>query len=168
MAEKAKKLGFEPKIYSLKLGGEAKNAPSKLIGALYRNRAMLAGGETTVTLKNQKSKIKNQNYKSKLKIGKGGRNMEAVLGVLVLTKNSKLKTKNLVIISIASDGRDNTEAAGAIGDVLTFKKAQKLKLNPREFLDNHDSFHFFAKTGDLIYTIKRNFNVADLMVVLKK
>jgi glycerate-2-kinase len=172
MAEKAKKLGFEPKIYSLKLGGEAKNTPSKLIGALYRNRAVLAGGETTVTLKNQKSKIKNQNYKSKLKIGKGGRNMEAVLGAIASLKiknhpaYSGTKIKNLAILSFASDGRDNTEAAGAIGDILTLKKAQKLKLNPREFLAHHNSFHFFDKTGDLIYAERKTFNIADLMLVL--
>jgi glycerate-2-kinase len=162
MAEKAKKLGFEPKIYSLKLGGEAKNTPSKLIGALYRNRAVLAGGETTVALRKQESGI--MNYE----LGKGGRNMEAVLGAIasLKIKNQKSKIKNLAILSFASDGRDNTEAAGAIGDILTLKKAQKLELNPREFLAYHDSFHFFDKTGDLIYAEQRTFNVADLMLVL--
>ena len=55
-------------------------------------------------------------------------------------------------MSVASDGRDNTEAAGAIGDILTIKKAKNLNIDSREFLDKNDSFNFFKKTGDLIFT----------------
>ena len=72
MAEKARELGFKSKIYSLKLHGEAKNALLPLFTALpYREvpKVILAGGETTVNLKGRPK-------------GKGGRNMEAVLGVL--------------------------------------------------------------------------------------
>ncbi len=165
MARKAKKLGFESKIYSLKLKGEARKALIGLTLSVCPGEAAMAGGETTVTLK--KSKIKNQKSKLQIKnqkLGKGGRNMEAVLSIIT----NNLITNNLIILSIASDGRDNTEAAGAIGDILTLKKAQKLKLNPREFLNNHNSFNFFKKTGDLIFTKKNSFNVADLMLVLSE
>ncbi len=153
MAEKAKKLGLKPKIYSLKLKGEAKNALIGLTISARSNEAVIAGGETTVTLRQAQ--------------GKGGRNMEAVLGTLTkLIQNSKFRIQNYVLLSVASDGRDNTEAAGAIGDILTLKKAKKSGLNPQKFLNNHNSFHFFAKTGDLIYADKKSFNVADLMLVL--
>ena len=90
------------------------------------------------------------------KSGKGGRNQEAVLGAI----------SNLIVISFASDGHDNTEAAGAIGDNLTLEKAKKLKLNPQKYLNNHNSFNFFKKIGDLIYAEQKCFNVADLMLVL--
>jgi len=48
------------------------------------------------------------------------------------------------------------------------KQAKKLKLDPEKFLEEHDSFNFFKKTGDLIFVDKTSFNVSDLMVVLKK
>lgn len=151
MAEKAKKLGFKPKIYSYTLRGEAKNSLLSLRKAVKKGEAVLAGGETIVNLKS-----KNLN----LKLGKGGRNTESVLGALNFLHNS-------VAISLASDGHDNTEAAGAIGDNLTIEKAKKMKLNPEKFLTAHDSFNFFKKTGDLIFTDKKSFNVADLMLVLR-
>ena len=100
-------------------------------------------------------------------LGKGGRNMESILGALNLIHNSLFMFHNSVIISFASDGHDNTEAAGAIGDRLTIQKAEKLGLDPQDFLARHDSFHFFAKTGDLIYAKRKSFNVADLLLVLK-
>ena len=159
MAEKARELGFKSKIYSLKLHGEAKNALLLLSSALpYREvpKAILAGGETTVALEGRPR-------------GKGGRNMEAVLGALnFLNSKSYILNSDLVVMSFASDGRDNTEAAGAIGDNLTLQKAKKLKLNPKEFLDMNDSFDFFKKTGDLIYTEQKTFNVADLMIALRE
>lgn len=160
MFEKAKKLGFKPKIYSYNLRGEANKKLVSLIRPIKKGGAMLAGGETVVKLKVKSLKFKVQ------KLGKGGRNMEAILGAI---SNQQLAiSNNLAVISFASDGRDNTEAAGAIGDASTFKKAKKLKLNPQKFLENHNSFNFFKKTGDLIYTKQKTFNVADLMIVLKE
>jgi len=154
MVRKAKQLGLKPKIRSLKLKGEAKNTLGLLIGSKKKGEVVLAGGETTVT-------FKGKNF------GKGGRNQEAVLGAI-----TRLNTKNLrpetIFVSFASDGKDNTEAAGAIGDYLTVEKAKKLKLDPKKYLKNHDSFNFFKKTGDLIYEDKNSFNVADLMIILRK
>jgi len=163
MAEKARKLSLKPKIYSLKFKGEAKKALLPMAKKAKSGEIILAGGEITVTLKRQATRDKRQI------LGKGGRNMEAVLGTLVkLIQNSELRIQNCAFLSVASDGRDNTEAAGAIGDILTLKKSEKLKLNPQKFLGNHDSFRFFAKTGDLIFVKQKTFNVADLMIVLKK
>ena len=153
MLEKAKKFGFSAKIYSLALQGEAKNALLPMIRIVKSKQAVLAAGETTVNLKNRPR-------------GKGGRNMEAVLGAI---SNFQFPiSKNLVILSFASDGRDNTEAAGAIGDFLTLRTAEKLGINPRDFLEQNKSFDFFDKTGDLVYAKQSCFNVADLMVVLKE
>jgi len=144
MEEKAKKLGLKPKIHSYKLRGEAKKALLPLAKKIRKGEAVLAGGETTVKFEKKTS-------------GKGGRNMEAVLGVL---------GNNIIALSFASDGRDNTEAVGAIGDCLTIEKAERLKLDAKKFLGSHDSFNFFKKTGDLIYADKKSFNVSDLMIIL--
>ena len=158
MSKKAEELKFKPKIYLLTLRGEAKKSLLPLIKKVKLGEVILAAGETTVRLK--KLEMRNE------KLGKGGRNTESVLGALVSTKNSKLKTKSLVILSFASDGRDNTEAAGAVADFKTIEKAKRLKLDPQKFLNNHNSFNFFRKTGDLIFAEPRSFNVADLMLVL--
>lgn len=157
---KAEKLGLSVKIYSLALEGEAKNAFAPILKQIKSGEAIIAAGETTVTLTNNQRPTTNN-------IIKGGRNQEAVLGSLVKCQISDVKCLDAVFLSFASDGRDNTEAAGAIGDYLTIEKAKKLKLNPKEFLKNHDSFNFFNKTGDLIYANQKCFNVADLMFVLR-
>jgi len=150
MAKKAKKLGFKPRIYSSTVRGEAKNSLLPMIKKIKSNEAILAAGETTVILRGRPA-------------GKGGRNMEATLGVIT----NNLITNNLITMSFASDGRDNTEAAGAIADFLTIKKIRKLKLDPKKFLNNNNSFNFFKKTGDLLYAKQKCFNVSDLMLVLK-
>lgn len=152
MREKAKKLGFKTKIYSLKLKGEAKNALLQLIKTAKIGEAVLAAGETTVSFENPKFQTPNP------KLGKGGRNQEAVLGALV-------QAQDTILLSFSSDGHDNTEAAGAIGDFSTIEKAKKL--NPKKFLENHDSFNFFKKTNDLIFIEPKTFNVSDLMLILK-
>ena len=160
MVDKAKKLGFSPRIFSLKLHGEAKDSLLPMIEEIKFNEAILAGGETTVTMNNE---LGIKNY------GKGGRNMEAVLGAVVHSLNPKshILDSDLVVMSFASDGRDNTEAAGAIADSLTIEKVKELNLNHEEFLKNNKSFDFFEKTGDLIFTEQKSFNVSDLMLVLK-
>ena len=106
--------------------------------------------------------------------------MEAVLGALAqinadqdadrrgYQRKSGSRSASICVVSFASDGRDNTEAAGAIGDYLTLEKARKLKINQKDFLKNHNTFNFFKKTGDLIFAEKKCFNVSDLMLVLKK
>jgi len=158
MEEKAKKMGFRPKIYSLKIQGEAKKSLLPLIKTAKGNDVMLAAGETTVTL----------GKPFEVAQSKGGRNQETVLGAIVQSLNTNYLIYNTIVVSFASDGHDNTEAAGAIADYSTIEKVEKMKLEPQKFLDKHDSFNFFKKTGDLIFTEPKTFNVSDLMIVLKE
>ena len=163
--KKIEELELKARIHSLALEGEARTVFLQMIKNIKFSEAIIAAGETTVTLKNKKS-------------GKGGRNQEAVLGAInIFANQSQIKfanirekinngLENIIIISFTSDGHDNTKAAGVIGDFLTLEKAKKLKLNPQKYLNNHDSFNFFKKIGDLIYAEQKCFNVADLMLVL--
>lgn len=149
MKKKAEKMGYAVKIITRKLAGEAKWVSKKLIRLsqkMKRGEIYLAGGETTVRVKGP---------------GKGGRNTELSLAFL------KNLPPNILFTSIASDGQDNTEAAGALVDQHTQQKAQKLKLNPQAYLSNNDSYNFFQKTGDLIFTGPTDSNVADLILMLK-
>ncbi len=171
MLKKSEELGFTARIYSLALEGEAKTIFSPIIKKIKPKEAIIAAGETTVTLNSRGAKSETQKLGKPFgaALGKGGRNQEAVLGALTRLKTNDLRPMtDLIFISFASDSHDNTEAAGAIGDYLVLEKAEKFKLNPEEFLKDHNSFNFFKKTGDLMYAKQKCFNVADLMLILKK
>ena len=92
--------------------------------------------------------------------GKGGRNTH--LGLFML---DYLDEKQ-VFVSFASDGKDNTDAAGVIVDAQTLEKARKLWLDHRTYSDNCDSYTFFKQTADLLFTTPLESNVADLMLLL--
>ncbi len=162
MEKRARQLKLNPKIYSLTLRGEAKKSLLPLIRKVNVGEAVLAGGETTVNLGQGKT-------------GRGGRNQEAVLGYLsnasrINSNESRIRDslfEKILVMSFASDGRDNTEAAGAIGDQLVLKKAERLRLSAKKFLMNHNSFNFFKKTNDLIFAKPKSFNISDLMLILK-
>ncbi len=146
MEKRAKELGFESEIYSDKFQSEAKLAGEKLIKKASSGKILLSGGETTVKVMGN---------------GIGGRNQEVILGALPYLK------ENIVLVSFDSDGWDNSPLAGAIGDILTIKEAQKLTLDSVSYLNNNNSMEFFKKTGDGIITGRLNSNVSDLFIVFK-
>lgn len=149
MEEKAKTLGYRAEIYSHSLAGKIPEVGKKLVefaSKQKKNTLILAGGEVPSVVKGK---------------GKGGRCTEMALSSLKCLK------EDLTFCACASDGQDNTEAAGAIVDKLTLNKAQKLNLNINKYLANSDSFNFFKKTGDLIFTGPSGSNVADLFLVIK-
>jgi glycerate 2-kinase len=146
MKDKAKLLGFETDLYSDRLQGDAKQIGEQLIQVAKDNRMLIAGGETTLKVAGK---------------GKGGRNQTLVLGALPFID------EKTVIASFDSDGVDYFHFAGAIGDGQTLKKAQKLKLDQQKYLSDDNSYEFFQKTEDGIFTDKLGSNVSDLMVVLK-
>lgn len=111
---------------------------------------ILSGGETTVTIKGK---------------GKGGRNQEFALA----SAFDIAEEKNIAVFSGGTDGNDGpTDAAGAISDTDTIKKATELGLDPGKYLANNDSYHFFKQTGDLFITGPTNTNVMDLRIILVK
>jgi len=69
--------------------------------------------------------------------------------------------------SIGTDGVDGvTDAAGAIADGYTYDRALMLGLKPEEYLDRNDSYSFFHKLGDCIFTGPTGTNVNDVMVMV--
>jgi len=110
--------------------------------------ALVAGGETTVTVMGK---------------GKGGRNQEIALGAALKIGN----VDGVVIASVSTDGVDGpTDAAGVVVDGRTLQRAHDLGLTPREFLANNDSYRFFSKLGDLVFTGPTGTNVCDVAVVV--
>jgi glycerate 2-kinase len=112
--------------------------------------AVVAGGETTVKVTGK---------------GLGGRNQEIALAVALKLKNTD--ESGVVIASVGTDGVDGpTDAAGAIVDTKTFVRAEELGLDPEEFLADNDSYHFFSKLKDLIFTGQTGTNVNDISLII--
>ncbi len=146
MQKKASALGLRPRIYSDHFQADAKAAGEQLIKEVQDGETLLVGGETTVKVKGH---------------GKGGRNQTLVLAALPFVGD---KT---IICSFDSDGMDMYHFAGALGDKQTRETAQKLGLDEKTYLDDDNSYAFFEKVGDGIFTDKLESNVSDLIIVFK-
>lgn len=159
MAEKANLFGFKSRIKTLTFQGEAKEALIPVVRSIKKGEAIIAGGETTVTLNNiPKGK----------KPGKGGRNQEAVLGVIAKYAAKPEALQDIVVISYASDSHDNTDAAGAIGDAYAIRIAAASKQDLPLCLAQHASYGCLKKSNSLLFAKQNSFNVADLMLVIRE
>lgn len=100
--------------------------------------------------------------------GVGGRNLETVLRYAVrLDQMSGAPTQHWTVLSAGTDGVDgNSKAAGAIADETTTARAKRSRLEPSDFLERSDAFHFFEQLGDLIVTGPTGTNVRDVRIVL--
>lgn len=109
---------------------------------------IITGGETTVTVTGK---------------GLGGRNQEISLAAALRMG----VMDGVVVASLSTDGVDGpTNAAGAIVDGKTMSRAEEMDLNPEEFLAENDSYNFFSKLGDLIFTGPTGTNVNDVSVIV--
>ena len=149
--KKAQQLGYQTKILSLTLQGEAREVAKKILNFKKKQSqpiCLISGGETTVTIKGK---------------GKGGRCQEFALASAIEISGKE----NLVVLACGTDGTDGpTEVAGAIADSQTIARARKKGLDPEKYLTNNDSYHFFKKLGDLIITGPTQTNVMDLYLIL--
>jgi hydroxypyruvate reductase len=159
--KKAQELGYDTLILSHELQGEASLVAHKLYTfskemkqnpKFKKPACILAGGETTVTLNGS---------------GKGGRNQEMALAYVCCLMDQTTDSLEQIFLSASTDGSDGpTDAAGAFASMKILESAKKLGLNPEEFLDNNDSYHFFDKAGGLLKTGPTETNVCDLQVLL--
>ena len=150
--------GIKPLILGDNLEGE-----SRYVGKIHAETALqiqkhgnplsppvviLSGGETSVTVKGS---------------GRGGPNTEFTLSLL-----QELRGQNGIwAIACDTDGIDGTEDnAGAFISPESFKKSEKLGLDPSDYLSNNDSYSFFRELGDLISPGPTMTNVNDFRAVL--
>lgn len=169
MKKKAEELGFSAKVVTDRLSGEAKDAGVTIAGDVEKcagKTVLLYGGETTVNVKNDVGNDNNRGDKEGGNKegggkGKGGRNQELALSAM------DFLTADEVILSLNTDGRDNTDHAGALCDSTTKEKAAKLNVNPKDFLQNHNSYAFFEKIGDYIETGYTGSNISDIVIAVK-
>ncbi|TAK04605.1 DUF4147 domain-containing protein [Patescibacteria group bacterium] len=147
MRHEARRRGYRARVFSTALTGEARDVGRLLADLPRPGEALIAAGETTVTLRGK---------------GRGGRNQEAALGALASLPDDGL------VLACASDGIDNGPHAGAIADAVTRAHAARGRLSPAAFLVRNDSFAFFEKTGDAILTGVTGVNVSDLFLSLRR
>lgn len=96
---------------------------------------------------------------------KGGRNQE--LALAAMCRLMEAPARGITILSGGTDGEDGpTDAAGAIADEQVIQSSKSQNLEPRPFLDQHNSYEFFERTGGLLKTGPTHTNVMDLRVAL--
>ena len=158
-AATAKELGYNPLVLTTQLNCEAREA-GRFLAAIglhmkeYGNGsvAIIAGGETVVTLRNGGETI-----------GKGGRNQELALSAA--REISGLD--DVLIFSLGSDGTDGpTDAAGGIVNGKSLAKLKEKGFDIDRLLEDNDSYTGLAAIGGLIMTGPTGTNVNDVSVVL--
>jgi glycerate 2-kinase len=154
----AARIGYPPLILSSMLEGDTRQA-ALLHGGIIKEvlksghpvpppTCILSGGETTVVVRGK---------------GLGGRNQEFALALAPQIA----ACTGVVALSAGTDGTDGpTDAAGAIVDDTTIKRAEALGLDYRRYLEANDAYRFFKQTGELLFTGPTNTNVMDMRVIL--
>jgi hydroxypyruvate reductase len=157
-AKKARELGYRTLILSTSIRGETRDV-AHVHGAIAREihasghpvkppACILSGGETTVTMRGS---------------GLGGRNQEFALAAALDIH----QLNQTVILSGGTDGTDGpTDAAGALVDSTTVSRAREMGLDAWQYLNRNDSYHFFHRLGDLLFTGPTHTNVMDMRIIL--
>jgi len=153
--KQAEQEGFHAESLGSDWQGEAKKVGAELAHKLrvtIKSKklpfCLIAGGETTVTIQGN---------------GKGGRNQE--LALVAVPELDGLE--NSLLIALATDGEDGpTEAAGAVVNDESFRRAEKLGLTVADYLSRNDSYYFFERLGDLLKIGPTGTNVNDLVFLM--
>ncbi len=157
-AQQASRMGYRTLVLSSRIQGEAREVARVLAAIAQEIRecgqplpppvCVLAGGETTVTLRGK---------------GRGGRNQELALALALELEG----WEGVVGLSGGTDGTDGpTDAAGGVATPTTAGRARALGLDPREHLERNDSYTLLDATGDLVRTGPTRTNVMDVQVLL--
>jgi glycerate 2-kinase len=129
--------------------GASHAALARRLAADGQARAILSGGETTVTVVNPD--------------GRGGRNLEYLLGLAIALDGDP----RISALACDTDGIDGTEdAAGAMIFPDTLARAAAAGLDPAALLAANDAYRFFESLGDLVVTGPTLTNVNDFRVIL--
>ena len=152
-ADEAERLGFQVRVVTRRMVGEARTVGADLAHwgrrPVKRPTALLSGGETTVVVRGD---------------GHGGRNQELALSAALEMDAAPAGA----LMALATDGVDGpTDAAGAIVTGETASRLRAAGVDPAAALEANDSYPALDKIGALIRTGATGTNVNDVVVVLK-
>lgn len=156
-ARLARDHGYDPIILGDIIQGEARDVGQRQADMVRlirqkrrpgdRPQVLLSGGETTVTVKGK---------------GRGGSNAEFLLALAIALDDVPVHA-----LACDTDGIDGSENnAGAIITPDTLMRAKNRDLNAHNFLDENDSYYFFAALGDLVFTGPTRTNVNDFRAII--
>jgi hydroxypyruvate reductase len=156
--QRAQALGYQTLVLSDSIEGESRivaGSHSVFVKEIIRtNRpvsrpaCLIAGGETTVTVRGD---------------GLGGRNQEFCVAAAMAIDG----LDGVVILSGGTDGTDGpTDAAGGIVDGSTIERGKAQQIDAGIYLTRNDYYHFLQATGDLLVTGPTLTNVMDLQITL--
>ena len=161
-ANTARRLGYNPIVLSSQLAGESREV-AKVLAAVAKEIAssgipvarpacVLAGGETTVTLRGK---------------GRGGRNQELALAFLIEMQRELTLLSGTHFLSYSTDGEDGpTDAAGGYATNAMVRQAATARLRLPEALWCNDSYTVLKKLNGLFMTGPTNTNVCDVQIAL--
>ncbi|MGD9617403.1 MAG: glycerate kinase [Alphaproteobacteria bacterium] len=170
-ADAAAARGITPIVLSDRIEGEARDVAAvhaaialQLSAGRFRvggtvvapPAVLLSGGETTVTLSTAGRGS-----------GRGGRNGEFLLALAAQLSSVPGGAPGIAALACDTDGIDGTQDnAGAIVYPDTVSRAAAQGLAIQQALAHHDSYGFFAATGDLVVTGPTLTNVNDFRAIL--
>jgi hydroxypyruvate reductase len=152
-ARAARAFGYRVDVDERPMVGETQPAAARfarrlLAGGSRVPRALIAGGETTVTLG--------------ARPGRGGRNQEFALACA-----RPLAGRNALVLSAGTDGIDGpTDAAGGWVGGKTVARGPIVGVDIPRALARHDAYHALERLGSLLRTGPTETNVMDLHIGL--
>ena len=151
-AAEAERLGYRPHVLTRSLQGEAREVARDLVArarALPGPAALIAGGETTVTVQGR---------------GRGGRCQEFALAAALALEAGE----SLVVLAAGTDGTDGpTDAAGGLIDAGTVARTRAAGFDPAGALADNDAHALLTATGDGVVTGPTNTNLLDLYLIIR-
>ena len=150
-AATARRLGYMTELTTRELQGEARDVAREFVARARRlppPACLIAGGETTVTVRGQ---------------GKGGRCQEFALAAALELE----PTDRLTILAAGTDGTDGpTDATGAIVDAGSIARGSAAGADARRALADNDAYRFLRASDDLLVSGPTRTNLLDLYVAV--
>ena len=158
-AAAARERGRQPLVLGEVLRAEARQVGRRFAALLCaiepaRPVCVIAGGETTVTLRGE---------------GRGGRSQELALAAAIELERAgeAASAEGLAMLAFGTDGTDGpTDAAGAFADARTLVRGAAAGSDARAALEANDAYSFFSREGGLFVTGPTGTNVMDLVLAL--
>jgi len=147
----AGRLGYRTDLATRELQGEARDVARDFVAHARRLEppaCLIAGGETTVTVRGQ---------------GKGGRCQEFALAAALELR----PTDRITILAAGTDGTDGpTDATGAIVDAGSIERGSAGGADARLALADNDAYRFLRASDDLLVSGPTRTNLLDLYLAV--
>ncbi len=146
MSETAQSLGYDTDIIASDIYDEPPALVARFTAAARAHSVILGGGESRLVIP--------------VHGGHGGRNQYVALTAARVLQSGQ------VFVSIASDGSDNNDSAGALVDDATVKLATESGFDVNDALKKFDEHALLEEAGALVFTGPTGANVSDVMFLL--